>query len=203
MCVPSASYPVLCSGSRFGPILRPAAGSLFCFRCAALRVTVSVCDGPSVNAELRPWEQGPLARFAKGDPSRIREIQRNGDHTMYQNKVTLIGFLGSDAEVRTNNDRSLTVLSLATKSSYKKDGKYIEHTDWHRCIVFGKLGEFAAKLTKGAHIMVEGEYRSRKFTSTKTDSEQTVWEVRVNSILKLDRAAKAAVEDDQELTEEE
>ena len=42
---------------------------------------------------------------------------------MYQNKVTLIGFLGNDAEVRTNNDRSLTTLSLATKSSYKKDGK--------------------------------------------------------------------------------
>ncbi|WP_245817976.1 single-stranded DNA-binding protein [Granulicella rosea] len=41
---------------------------------------------------------------------------------MYSNKVTLIGFLGNDAEVRTNNDRSLTTLSLATKSSYKKDG---------------------------------------------------------------------------------
>ena len=65
---------------------------------------------------------------------------------MYSNKVTLIGFLGNDAEVRTNNDRSLTTLSLATKSSYKKDGKYIEHTEWHRCVVFGKLGEFAATL---------------------------------------------------------
>jgi hypothetical protein len=27
----------------------------------ALRVTVSICDGPSVNAELRPWESRPLA----------------------------------------------------------------------------------------------------------------------------------------------
>ena len=122
---------------------------------------------------------------------------------MYTNKVTLIGFLGSDAEVRTNNDRSLTVLSLATKSSYKKDGKYIEHTDWHRCVVFGKLGEFAAKLTKGAHILVEGEYRSRKYESTKTNSEQTVWEIRVNSILKLDRAAKATAEDSEDAPEEE
>jgi single-strand DNA-binding protein len=122
---------------------------------------------------------------------------------MYQNKVTLIGFLGSDAEVRTNNDRSLTTLSLATKSSYKKDGKYIEHTEWHRCVVFGKLGEFAAKLTKGAHVQVEGELRSRKFESKKTNSEQTIWEIRVDSILKLDRAAKAAAEDDEELTEEE
>jgi hypothetical protein len=44
-----------------GPMRRPAAGSLFCFCCAALRVTVSICDGPSVNAELRPWESRPLA----------------------------------------------------------------------------------------------------------------------------------------------
>ena len=115
--------------------------------------------------------------------------------TMYSNKVTLIGFLGNDAEVRTNNDRSLTTLSLATKSSYKKDGKYIEHTEWHRCVVFGKLGEFAGTLKKGAHILVEGELRSRKYESTKTNSEQTIWEIRVDSILKLDRAAKAAVED--------
>jgi single-strand DNA-binding protein len=122
--------------------------------------------------------------------------------TMYQNKVTLIGFLGSDAEVRTNNDRSLTTLSLATKSSYKKDGKYIEHTEWHRCIVFGKLGEFAATLKKGAHIQVEGELRSRKYDSKKTNSEQTIWEIRVSSILKLDRAAKAAAEDEDPSEEE-
>jgi single-strand DNA-binding protein len=122
---------------------------------------------------------------------------------MYQNKVTLIGFLGNDAEVRANSDRSLTNLSLATKSSYKKDGKYIEQTEWHRCVVFGKLGEFAATLKKGAHIQVEGELRSRKYKSSKTNSEQTLWEIRVNSILKLDRAAKAAVEDEESSTEEE
>ena len=121
---------------------------------------------------------------------------------MYQNKVTLIGFLGSDAEVRSNNDRSLTNLSLATKSSYKKDDKYIEHTEWHRCVVFGKLGEFAATLKKGAHIQVEGELRSRKYTSSKTSSEQTIWEIRVNSILKLDRAAKATTEDEDSTEDE-
>jgi single-strand DNA-binding protein len=122
---------------------------------------------------------------------------------MYQNKVTLIGFLGNDAEVRTNDNRSLTNLSLATKSSYKKDGKYIEHTEWHRCVAFGKLAEFAATLKKGAHIQVEGELRSRKYDSKKMNSEQTIWEIRVNSILKLDRAAKASAEDDDASSEEE
>jgi single-strand DNA-binding protein len=114
---------------------------------------------------------------------------------MYQNKVTLIGFLGNDAEVRTNNNRGFSTLSLATKSSYKKEGKYISHTEWHRCVVFGKLSEFAGTLKKGAHIQVEGELRSREYDSKKTDSKQRVWEVRVDSILKLDRAEKAAPED--------
>jgi len=114
---------------------------------------------------------------------------------MYQNKVNLIGFLGSEAEVHTNNNRSFTTLSLATKSSYKKDGKYISQTEWHRCIVFGKLSEFAANLKKGAHIQVEGELRSREYDSKKTDSKQRIWEIRVDSILKLDRAEKAAPEE--------
>jgi len=114
---------------------------------------------------------------------------------MYQNKVTLIGFLGSDAEVRTNDNRSFTTLSLATKSSYKKDGKYISHTEWHRCVVFGKLAEFAGTLKKGAHLQVEGELRSREYDSKKAATKQTIWEIRLNSVLKLDRAEKANPEE--------
>ena len=50
---------------------------------------------------------------------------------MYQNKVSLIGFLGGDAEVRNANDRSFTTLSLATKSSYKekKSGQCVTQTE--------------------------------------------------------------------------
>ena len=115
---------------------------------------------------------------------------------MYQKKVTLIGFLGSNPEARTNSANfSVTNLSLATKSSRKKDGRYISHTEWHRCVVFGKLSEFARTLTKGAHIQVEGELRSREYDSKKTDTKHRVWEIRVASILKLNPAEKAAPED--------
>ena len=56
----------------------PCGSALFCFDfatpprkerapgtpvCVALRVTVSICDGPSANAELGTWEPGPLARL--------------------------------------------------------------------------------------------------------------------------------------------
>ena len=84
---------------------------------------------------------------------------------MYQNKVNLIGFLGNNAEVHTANDRSFTTFSLATKSSYKdkKSGEYVSHTEWHRCVVFSRLSEFAGTLTKGTHVQVEGELRSREY----------------------------------------
>ena len=122
---------------------------------------------------------------------------------MYQNKVNLIGFLGGDAEVRNANNRSFTTLSLATKSSYKdkKSGQYVAQTEWHRCVVFGKLAEFAGTLTKGAHVQIEGDLRSREYASEKTDSKQRIWEIRVDSILKLDRAEKAGL-DDQDVGEE-
>ena len=114
-----------------------------------------------------------------------------------KNKVNLIGFLGGDAEVRNANNRSFTTLSLATKSSYKdkKSGQYVAQTEWHRCVIFGKLAEFAATLTKGAHVQVEGELRSREIAAKNSDFKRRIWEIRVDSILKLDRAEKAGPED--------
>ena len=46
----------------------------------------------------------------------------------------------------------------------KKTGEYNGHTEWHRCIVWGRLSEYAKTLTKGAHLAVEGELRSREQT---------------------------------------
>ena len=123
---------------------------------------------------------------------------------MYQNRISLIGFLGQDAATRTANNANFTVLSLATKSSYKdkKTDEYNGHTEWHRCIVWGRLAEYAKTLTKGVHVAVEGELRSRERVDKKTDVKQRVWEVRVASILKLDRAERASPEEAEELSEE-
>jgi single-strand DNA-binding protein len=112
---------------------------------------------------------------------------------MYLNKVILMGFLGGDAVVRTGkNNKQFTTLSLATKESRKnkETGKYNERTEWHNLIVFGKLAEFAAKLKKGTHLQIEGTIQHSGYKGVKTDT------IRVTSILKLDRAERAAVEDE-------
>src|SRR5206468_10230347 len=94
----------------------------------------------------RPSALGSRAHsrgFAMCDPSKFGNSNRRTE--MYLNRITLIGFLGSDAEVRAANNSTLTVLSLATKSSYKdkKTAEYVSHTEWHRAMVRGKVAEHA------------------------------------------------------------
>jgi single-strand DNA-binding protein len=121
---------------------------------------------------------------------------------MYQNRATLIGFLGKDAEVKTTRTASFTVLSLATKRSWKdrESDERKSETTWHRCIVWGKLGEFAATLTKGAHVQLEGEIRKRQYTQKPADKKsaavtKSITEVRVTSIVKLGRPNQADSEE--------
>ena len=116
---------------------------------------------------------------------------------MYLNRITLIGFIGSDAERKVANTTKIAIFSLATKTPWKNDaGSWESRTEWHRCVAFGKLADFAGTLSKGAHVAVEGELRSHEYQrelvvgTQKTTLTQRVWEIHVDSVLKLDRAAK-------------
>jgi hypothetical protein len=65
---------------------------------------------------------------------------------------------------------------------------------WHRSVAFGKLADFAGALKKGAHVAIEGELRSHEYErevavgAEKKTVTQRVWEICVDTILKLDRA---------------
>ena len=117
---------------------------------------------------------------------------------MYANRVSLTGFLGKDAETKTtSNNASFTVLSLATRRSWKdrETGERQSQTTWHRIIAWGKFGEYAANLIKGAHLQIEGEIRTRDFvqkagSKNSDEVKKTITEIRATSIAKLDRAKK-------------
>lgn len=85
------------------------------------------------------------------------------------NKVTLIGNLGRDPEVRTMQDGSILVnLSVATSESWKdkSTGERKEKTEWHRIVVFNKgIAEVCQKyLEKGSKVYLEGQIETRKWT---------------------------------------
>jgi single-strand DNA-binding protein len=104
------------------------------------------------------------------------------------NRITLVGYLGKDAEQReTKNNVPFTVLSVATKKSWKdRAGEWQSRTEWHRCLVWRpKLATFAASLAKGAHVQVEGELLNREYQ--KDGVTQRSVEVRTHSSFLLDR----------------
>jgi single-strand DNA-binding protein len=111
------------------------------------------------------------------------------------NNVTLIGYLGSDAETRTTrNDSVLTTLSLATQRVWKdrESGERHSQTTWHRLVVFGRLADYAATLPKGAHLHISGELNIRQYAA-KDGTTKSVNEIRVQRINRLDRSPKQEV----------
>ena len=84
------------------------------------------------------------------------------------NKVTLVGNLGRDPEVRyMPSGDAIANVSLATsfRSKDKNTGEQKETTEWHRVDFFGRLAEVVAQyLKKGSTIYVEGRLQTRKYT---------------------------------------
>lgn len=83
------------------------------------------------------------------------------------NKVILVGQLGRDPEVRyTQAGKAVANLSIATSEQWKdkQTGEKKESTEWHRVIMWGRLGEIAGEyLSKGAQVYVEGKLQTRKW----------------------------------------
>ena len=122
---------------------------------------------------------------------------------MYANRVSLIGFLGKDAEVKTTRkNSSFTVLTLATKRSWKDcaSGERQSETSWHRVIALGRQGEYAARLTKGTHLQIEGEIRTREYVQKaegekSAEVKKSITEIHATAIAKLDRPMKNTTSD--------
>lgn len=83
------------------------------------------------------------------------------------NKVILVGNLGNDPEVRqTQSGVTVTTLSIATTDSWKdkNTGQPQERTEWHRVVLWKRLGEIAGEyLRKGGQVYIEGALRTRKW----------------------------------------
>ncbi|NNC99471.1 MAG: single-stranded DNA-binding protein [Gammaproteobacteria bacterium] len=83
------------------------------------------------------------------------------------NKVILVGNLGNDPEVRyASNGSAIANISVATTDSWKdkNTGEQQEKTEWHRVVMFNRLGEIAGEyLKKGSQVYIEGRLQTRKW----------------------------------------
>jgi len=82
------------------------------------------------------------------------------------NRVTLIGNLAADPEIReTNSGKKVANFALATNRQWKNDdGKKVTATDYHKVVAWKRLGEICGEyLKKGAGIYLEGLLKNRSY----------------------------------------
>ena len=118
------------------------------------------------------------------------------------NKVTLIGNLGKDPEIRTTNDgRELANFSLATSESWKDKvtGEKKDKTEWHRIVVFneGLVRVIKSYVKKGSKLYIEGQLQTRKWVDNENQERYTTEIVLQNynsSLILLDTKGETSAE---------
>lgn len=109
------------------------------------------------------------------------------------NKVTLIGNLGADPEIRTtSNGSKVAQFSLATSRQWNSaSGEKQEKTEWHKCVAWngGSKGTGLADIIekyvkKGDKLFVEGRIEYRQYED-KDKQTKYVTEINVREILLL------------------
>ena len=107
------------------------------------------------------------------------------------NKVTLIGNLGADPEVRsTSGGNRVATFSLATSRSWTgASGERQEKTEWHRCVVWNsktsQLADIVERyLKKGDKVYVEGRIEYRQWQDKENQTRYST-EINVRELIML------------------
>ncbi len=103
------------------------------------------------------------------------------------NKITLIGNLGRDPEMRfTPSGKPVTDFTLAVNRRRRSpEGDQVDETEWFRIVCWDRLAEIADQfLSKGTQVYVEGRFQSRRYTGN-DGTERTSNEVIVNELIIL------------------
>ena len=107
------------------------------------------------------------------------------------NKVTLIGNLGADPEVRsTSGGNRVANFSLATSRQWTgQSGEKQEKTEWHKCIAWNTKGQQLADIVeryvkKGDKVYVEGRIEYRQWQD-KENQTRYVTEINVRELIML------------------
>ncbi|MCX5814948.1 MAG: single-stranded DNA-binding protein [Proteobacteria bacterium] len=112
------------------------------------------------------------------------------------NRVTLIGRVGKDPELRyTADGTAVATFSLATSESWKdKSGTKHERTEWHDIHVWRKLAEIVGEyVRKGRMIYVEGKIESRGYDG-KDGSKRRQFSIVANNVIMLPSGDKKTSE---------
>jgi len=99
------------------------------------------------------------------------------------NKVTLIGNVGKEVNMRNFTNGKLASFTMATKETYtNKKNEEVTNTTWHNVVAFGKVADVCERMvTKGKLISVEGKINHRSYKN-KEDKTVYITEIQVYKV---------------------
>ena len=111
------------------------------------------------------------------------------------NKVTIIGNLGKDPEVRyTQSGTAVCNLRIGATERRKEGDNWKDHTEWFTAICFGKTAENAGRfLKKGRQVFVDGRLQTRTWQDKENQTRYTT-EVVANQIIFLGGGREAGTD---------
>ena len=104
------------------------------------------------------------------------------------NKVTLLGNLGKDPEVKfLPSGQAVANFSIATTDRYKdKAGEWQDRTEWHSLTAYQRVAEIIRDyVKKGAKLYVEGRIQTRSWDDQASGQKKYRTEIIVNDIVLL------------------
>jgi len=104
------------------------------------------------------------------------------------NKVTLLGNVGKDPEIRSSASGVMVAnLTLATSDRQKDaQGNWQDRTEWHNLVAFTRTAEIIRDyVKKGAKIYVEGKIQTRSWDDKESGQKRYKTEVLVNELVLL------------------
>lgn len=105
------------------------------------------------------------------------------------NKVVLLGNVGTVEVKDFETGKKLVQISLATSDGYKKNGEWVDKTEWHRCIfAIPQLAERASTIQKGDKVYVEGSINTQSWT-TKDGEKKEIREIACTMFKTFSKAA--------------
>lgn len=109
---------------------------------------------------------------------------------MSVNRIILLGYVGSDPEIR-YPEKDFTVARFSLATSERKGKSDIEVTDWHTCIATGRNAEIIERyVKKGTRIYIEGKLRYREYED-RYKIKRRVAEIEVNNFELLGQASQS------------
>ena len=104
------------------------------------------------------------------------------------NRITLIGRLVRDPELRTTNTgKNVVEFSIAVNKRFKPRDANEPDADFFRVKAWNQTAEYVSNyLNKGRLVVVEGRMESRKFVD-QNGANREVWEVTAENVSALDR----------------